>query len=141
MEEESGKFVEEYYDNRHRRKCEMGNNLKVDEYIQGLDNPHKDLWEDIRELILNVDPKMEEDIKWGAPTFLYKGNLATFNPRAKKFVNLTFHTGAEINDPDGVLEGDAKEARVFRVTNHEELIEKRAGLEVVVKNWIELRDK
>jgi hypothetical protein len=84
---------------------------------------------------------MEEDIKWGAPTFLYKGNLATFNPRAKKFVNLTFHTGAEINDPDGVLEGDAKEARVFRVTNHEELIEKRAGLEVVVKNWIKLRDK
>jgi hypothetical protein len=56
-------------------------------------------------------------------------------------VNLTFHTGAEINDPDGVLDGDVKEARVFRVTNHEELIEKRAGLEMVVKNWIELRDK
>ena len=58
---------------------------------------------------------MEEDIKWGAPTFMYKGNLATFNPRAKKFVNLTFHTGAEIEDPEGVLEGDAKEARVLRV--------------------------
>jgi hypothetical protein len=117
----------------------MGKNSKVNEYIQELDNPLKDLWEDIREIILNVDPKMEEDIKWGAPTFIYNGNLATFNPRAKKFVNLTFHTGAEIHDPEGVLEGDAKEARVFRVTSHEELQEKKAGLESVVKNWIELR--
>ena len=86
----------------------MGRNAKVDEYINKLDNPHKDLWEKIRTIILEVDERMEEDIKWGAPTFIYNGNLATFNPRAKKFVNLTFHTGAEIEDPDQVLEGDAK---------------------------------
>ena len=34
---------------------------------------------------------------------------------------LTFHTGALISDPEGVLEGDAKEARVFRVKSGEEL--------------------
>lgn len=92
-------------------------------------------------MILSVDSKMEEDIKWGAPTFIYKGNLATFNPRAKKFVNLTFHTGAHIDDSQGVLEGDAKEARVFRVESSDELKAKQAGLEVVVKNWIKLKDE
>jgi hypothetical protein len=71
----------------------------------------------------------------------YNNYLATFNPRAKKFVNLTFHTGALISDPEGVLEGDAKEARVFRVKSGEELSGKKAGLEMVVKNWIQLKDQ
>ena len=119
----------------------MNKNPKVDEYMEKLDNPMKELWEQIREIILAVDPKMSEDIKWGAPTFIYKGNLATFNPRAKKFVNLTFHTGALINDPDGVLEGEAKEARVFRITDGDELNAKKEGLEKVVQNWIELKDQ
>ena len=119
----------------------MNKNPKVDEYMQKLDNPFKETWEGIREIILGVDPKMEEDIKWGAPTFIYNGNLATFNPRAKKFVNLTFHTGALIDDPDGVLEGDAKEARVFRVESDEELSKKKAGLEKVVKHWVQLKDQ
>jgi hypothetical protein len=119
----------------------MNKNSKVDSYMQELDNPLKELWESIRTVVLDTDPKMEEDIKWGAPTFIYKGNLATFNPRAKKFVNLTFHTGALIDDPEGVLEGDAKEARVFRVASPEELHNKKSGLEAVVRNWIQLQDK
>lgn len=117
----------------------MGKSAKVDEYMAKLDNPLKELWLEIRQIILDVDPQMEEDIKWGAPTFICKGNLATFNPRAKKFVNLTFHTGADIPDPHSVLEGDAKEARVFRVVDSEELTQKRAGLEAVVRNWITLK--
>ena len=119
----------------------MNKNPKVDAYMQELDNPLKDVWEQIRDIVLGVDPQVEEDIKWGAPTFIYKGNLATFNPRAKKFVNLTFHTGALISDPGGVLEGEAKEARVFRVAGREELDKKRAGLEAVVRNWILLKDQ
>jgi hypothetical protein len=119
----------------------MNKNQTVDTYMQELDNPLKDIWEQIRDIVLGVDPKMEEDIKWGAPTFIYKGNLATFNPRAKKFVNLTFHTGALIIDPDDVLEGDAKEARVFRVESSEELSAKKSGLEKVVVNWIQLKDQ
>jgi hypothetical protein len=118
----------------------MNRNPKVDQYLESLDHPLKDLWEEIRVIVLGTDSKIEEDIKWGAPTFIYRGNLATFNPRAKKFVNLTFHTGAEIDDPAGVLEGDAKEARVFRVASSEELSEKRKGLEEVVVNWITLKE-
>jgi hypothetical protein len=118
----------------------MKKNPKVDAYMQELENPFKDVWEEIRDIILAVDIKMEEGIKWGAPTFIYKGNLATFNPRAKKFVNLTFHTGALLEDPDGVLEGDAKEARVFRVDSSDDLKGKKEGLEKIVVNWIKLKD-
>jgi len=124
-----------------REPKRMNKNSKVDVYMQELETPLKALWEQIRDIILDVDPRMEEDIKWGAPTFIYKGNMATFNPRAKKFVNLTFHTGALISDPEGVLDGDAKEARVFRVGSSEELSGKRSGLEAVVRNWIQLKDQ
>lgn len=118
----------------------MNKNVKVDEWMVNADNPFRDLWEVIRETILSTDSKMEEDIKWGAPTFMYKGNLATFNPRAKKFINLTFHTGATIDDPEGVLEGDAAEARVFRVESEEDFNSKKSGLESVVLNWIAMKD-
>ena len=120
--------------------CFMNKNPKVNAYMSKLDTPLIEIWEKIREIILNVDQTIEEDIKWGAPTFIYKGNIATFNPRAKKFVNLTFHTGALIDDPDKVLEGKAKEARVFRVSSIEELIEKKTGLEKLIVNWIKQKD-
>jgi hypothetical protein len=115
-------------------------NKKVDTFINDLDNPLKKLWEEIRTIILNTDSKIDEEIKWGAPTFIYKGNIATFNPRAKKFVNLTFHTGALIDDPYLILKGEAKEARVFKVESQEELISKKAGLQKVINNWIKLKD-
>ena len=118
----------------------MSEGAKVDEWMANADNPFKDLWEVIRKTVLDTDPKMEEDIKWGAPTFMYKGNLATFNPRAKKFVNLTFPTGATIDDPEGILEGEAAEARVFRVENEQEFNSKKSGLESVVRNWITMQD-
>jgi hypothetical protein len=119
----------------------MNKNPKVDQYMRDLDNPLKDIWEEIREIILGVDPKMEEDIKWKSPTFIYKGNLASFNPRAKKHANLMFHHGALIDDPDGVLEGDGKQARTFRAYSSKDLAGKKAGLEQVVQNWIKLKDQ
>ena len=62
----------------------MSESAKVDEWMANADNPFKDLWEIIRRTVLNTDPKIEEDIKWGAPTFIYKGNLATFNPAGQE---------------------------------------------------------
>ena len=40
----------------------MNKNTKVDDYMQALENPLKDIWEQIREIVLSFDPKMEEDI-------------------------------------------------------------------------------
>jgi len=40
-----------------------------------------------------------------------------------------------------VLEGEAKEARMFRVKSGDELSGKKASLEMVVRNWIELKDQ
>lgn len=118
----------------------MNKTKTVSDYIDNLDHPLCAEIEAIRAIILKASDKITEDIKWSAPNFMYKGNMATFNPRAKKFVNLTFHTGAYIDDPTGLLEGDKKEARVARFNDMADVKKRQKDLEIVVKNWIKLKD-
>ncbi len=94
----------------------------------------------VREIILATDPKIEETIKWSSPTFMYKGNIASFFMNAKKFVSLMFHKGATINDEHGLLSGDGKEARVARFESLDDIQEKEAELQAVIKEWIRMQD-
>lgn len=118
----------------------MNTHPQVEAFFTHLDHPLAEVMLRIREIILSTDDRMTEVIKWGAPTFVYQGNLATFNVRAKKFVNLTFHTGALIPGEHSVLEGDGKEARVMRFVDVAEVEAKKAGLQAVVRSWIELKE-
>ena len=94
----------------------------------------------IREIILGANDKMEEDIKWSAPTFMYKGNMASFFMNTKNSVSLLFHYGARIGDKSGLLEGDGKVARVARFTDMKDIEKKTKKLEGVVKSWMKMRD-
>lgn len=119
----------------------MNNTKKVDEFIAKLEHPLKAELEALRSIIVNANPKIEEDIKWGGPSFLYKEDLATFNPRIKNYVALIFHKGALIDVKSDFLE-EATKGKVYakfysmdQVTANKELIEK------MVNTWIELMDK
>ena len=118
----------------------MNINPQVDEFMTALDHPLKAELQRVREIVLAADEKMTEVIKWGGPTFVYKGNLATLTPRTKRFVNLFFQTGATIPNGHGLLEGDAKEVRVARFHDMQDIDEKAAALQSVVREWIKLKD-
>lgn len=94
----------------------------------------------VREIILSADDRVEEVIKWSSPTFMYKGNMASFFMNTKKFVSLMFHKGAMIKDPSGLLEGDGKEGRFARFYDMKDIDKKKAALTKVVKEWIKMRD-
>lgn len=68
----------------------------------------------VREIILTTDHRIEEAIKWSSPTFMYKGNIASFFMNAKGFLSLMFHKGAIIPKVNDLLEGGGKGARVAR---------------------------
>lgn len=93
----------------------------------------------VREIILATDPRVEETIKWSSPTFLYKGNIASFFMNAKKFVSLMFHKGALLPNDSGLLTGDAKEGRTARFANLEDIAAKKEALESVIREWIDLQ--
>jgi uncharacterized protein YdhG (YjbR/CyaY superfamily) len=71
-------------------KSEHGTNRNpaVDEWFHNYGNPQRDLVASVREFILAIDPAVTEAIKWQAPTFMYKGNIASFFPKSKKNVTL-----------------------------------------------------
>ena len=115
-------------------------NQIVDEYLKKKKHPLTDEIQKVREIILATDNRVEETIKWSSPTFMYKGNMASFFMNAKKQVSLMFHKGALLPNNSGLLTGDGKEGRVARFENKDDIAEKKVALESVVKEWIEYMD-
>jgi hypothetical protein len=59
-------------------------------------------------------PDAELAIKWGQPVFSVDGPLAFLRP-AKAHVTLGFWRGAELSDPDGVLEGEGARMKHWKL--------------------------
>lgn len=116
----------------------MPANPEVDAWLANYDHPAKDAMLRVREIILS-DERMTETIKWKSPTFMYGGNMASFNPRTKAHVSLMFHTGASIPGDHPRLEGGGDTARYMKFADLDEVESARADLEAVVDAWCESR--
>ncbi|MGZ8755842.1 MAG: DUF1801 domain-containing protein [Acidimicrobiia bacterium] len=117
----------------------MSANPDVETWFAEKQPPQAEAMLRVREIVLSVNPLIEETIKWSTPTFMYKGNIASFNP-AKNLVSLLFHRGAEIPDSHRRLEGEGDTARVMRLWNLADVEAGRADLEAVILAWCEMRD-
>ncbi|MFZ1680551.1 MAG: DUF1801 domain-containing protein [Rhizobiaceae bacterium] len=115
-------------------------NPDVDRWLDSYDNPMKPVVAAMRDVILDADPRIGEAIKWQAPTFTYKGNIASFFPKAKKHASLMFHKGAEIPGDFPNLVGDGQEARSFKVNDLADLELRKDELAMIVRAWCALRD-
>lgn len=115
-------------------------NRKVEELIASKKNPMTAEIQRVREIILGVSDKIEEDVKWSAPTFMYKGNIASFYMNTKKHVSLMFHTGAQIQDKSGLLEGTGDVSRVAKFDDIADIERKKKALEQIIKSWINIKD-
>jgi hypothetical protein len=114
----------------------MAKSREVDAWMRVYDNPMKPVVQRVREILLGADPRIGECIKWKTPTFTFEGNLASFNPRAKKHASLMFHTGAEIPGKHPILKGAGTVARYVDVATVEEADAMKKQLEAIVRAWI-----
>jgi len=94
----------------------------------------------IRRAILGADARMSECIKWSSPTFVYKGDLASLQPNAKKFASLMFHKGAQIPGVHPFLEGDSRLVRTMKFMDVNDVLYKVNAIEVIVKTWCDWRE-
>jgi len=94
----------------------------------------------VREIILDADPRISEVIKWSTPTFVYRGNLASFQPRAKQFASLLFHEGASIPGDHPRLQGGGDHARYMQITDLADAEAVADDLRSVVRAWCDARD-
>ena len=100
----------------------------------------KDVVLRMRDIVLDADPRVDECIKWQAPTFTYKGNLASFYPKSKDHASLMFHIGARIPGSYPRLEGTGDTSRVMKIGSVEEAEAARPELASIVRAWIAWRD-
>ncbi|HYM86459.1 MAG TPA: DUF1801 domain-containing protein [Pseudoxanthomonas sp.] len=114
----------------------------VDAYLAALKHPLKAEIGALREIILAANPKVQERVKWNAPSFYYQDDIAAFNPRAKGFVQIVFvfHRGRMIEGDYGLLTGDYKDRRLARFDHMADIRAKQAALVRVINRWVAMTD-
>ena len=135
-------------------KVKLSDTEQVTQFIQQSKHPLADIMQALREIILSTDNDIAEHIKWNSPSFYYNADMAAFdakeykrdlvvyNIRREDSVLLIFPTGAVIDDPAGILEGNyADGRRMVTVKGIEDLNAKKETLQAVIKNWISKIEK
>lgn len=117
----------------------MKKNPEVDKFLKQKRRPLTEEIQRVRKIILTTDGRVEETIKWSSPTFLYKGNIASFYFNAKKMVSRMFHKGAA-EGPRGLLEGEGRETQVARFLDMKDIEKNKSALQGLIKEWIRMQD-
>lgn len=115
---------------------------KVDEFLENLSHPLKAEVEAVRSIIKGVNKAINEEIKWKAPSFNYKGEyLVTFNLWEKKRIHLVFHNPQISRVKSNILEGEYKDRRMAYFADMKDIKTKKPILEKVLKDLIKLQEK
>jgi hypothetical protein len=127
---------------------------QVKNYIEKSTHPLLEEIKLLRQIILNTDASIGEEIKWNAPSFFYTGEMKPFSPREYKrhfivfnlykqdAIRLVFPSGAKVNDPSGLLEGDYTDGRRLALFyNADDIKSKQKALQDVIHKWLQLADQ
>lgn len=112
---------------------------KIDAFVSELAHPMKAEIEEAIKIMRGVG-RLEEDIKWGGPSFDYKKPMATMNPRIKDYVVFIFHEGGLIQDESGLLEPAPKGKAYLKLHSMKEIKDNQANIEHIVKAWMKIMD-
>src|SRR5688572_11517459 len=113
----------------------MPRSKDVDAWFARYENPMKDVVQKIRAAVLAADARIGECIKWQAPTFTYRGNLASFFPKSKQHASLMFHVGAKIPGKYPRLEGTGGTSRVMKLRSVAEVTAAKRDITRLVRAW------
>jgi hypothetical protein len=76
---------------------------RVDAYLAGLPDWQRDILSQVRDIVHEADPDVEETIKRTVqPYFVLDGNVCAFLA-AKDHVNVFLYDGAIVPDPEGII--------------------------------------
>jgi uncharacterized protein YdeI (YjbR/CyaY-like superfamily) len=113
-------------------------NPKVDFYF----NKTKTWQEEIKKLrMIVLSCGLNEELKWGVPTYTFQKNNIALIHVFKKYCALLFHKGVLLNDKNSILvqqTENVQSARQIRFTNTEEIIKMESILKSYVYEAIEV---
>lgn len=119
----------------------MAKPKNTDEYLAKLEETfaHTALTK-VREVVHKASPEIEENIKWGSPSFEYKGLMMSM-VAFKNHTAVWFHKGALLNDPNNLLEASSESTKAMRkyiIPKGEEVDE--GGLQELVRQAVAVND-
>ncbi|TDH21260.1 DUF1801 domain-containing protein [Segetibacter sp. 3557_3] len=123
------------------KKAVINGTDQVDAYMKNLEHPLKAEIAVIRDILLHANKKIRERVKWNAPSFYYKQDMATFNPRAKNHVHIVFHHPSIESISSAILTGDYIGRRMVYLHNTEEVNSQKAELENIMNELVNIIDK
>lgn len=99
----------------------------------------------VRKIVPGVDGRIEEGVKWNAPSFRLGEDFATIHMRSMDEVSLILHTGAKkrakplkmkLDDPKGLVEWLAPDRCLVRLGSGKTLTGNRKAFEAILREWI-----
>jgi hypothetical protein len=94
--------------------------INLDQYLSSYNGEISLIAQDLRNMILELVPDMDEVIKW-KNLFYEKNGFVCAIVLHKDHVNLQFARGTEINDPAKMLEGTGKKIRHVKIYNSNQI--------------------
>ncbi len=107
----------------------------VDQFIQQMAAEQQEIANKLRGLIRKTAKSLKESIKWGYPSFGGKGNVCSIIPYPDH-VNLAFFRGAELDDPNELLEGTGKGMRHVKISSAKDI--RRRAITDLIRSAVSL---
>ena len=107
----------------HGRDLRTRKVASVDEYVDLLSTPQKDVAAWLRQFVRTHFPQLREDIKWHVPVYSLDTTPIVSIEGFKAHVNLKFFEGARLQDRAGILEGTGKGVRHVKFRSPEDVDE------------------
>ncbi|MFQ5832299.1 MAG: DUF1801 domain-containing protein [Candidatus Thorarchaeota archaeon] len=97
-----------------------GKRVDINDYLSKFKPGQRELAKSVRQIILGSLPDLDEVVKWGHLVYERDRKICSIMIH-KSHVNLQIWRGAELDDPETMLEGEGKNMRHVKVNSPEEV--------------------
>ncbi len=123
-----------------KANAEQNQTEQVNVFMSKLDHPLKKEIETVRSFIKEASPKVNERVKWNAPSFFYKEDIITIHVKAQHMVHLIFHHANIVKVTSGLLEGDYKDRRMVYLKDMKSVKAAKPELKRIMLEMIAMLD-
>ena len=115
---------------------------QVNEWMEKVDTSFKPSINAVRKIIKSTATKLNERIKWNAPSYYYNEDIVTFGPtKAKGKIILVFHHPDIVKIRSELLQGNYKDRRLVYLNSMKEIKDAQKELERIIKESVAMIDK
>jgi hypothetical protein len=114
--------------------------------LTALHHPRAEAIDALRTLILAVDRRIVEHVKWNAPSYAVHDDFATFHLRGAAGLHVVLHLGARprpgvtlreaIADPAGLLAWRGADRATVLFTDAADVAAKRRAFTAILRQWL-----